>query len=117
MRRLYMRRLLVSGIALALSGASLSGMAAPITPVIDYSALMTPTQLPRGVVPSHYDVSIVPHAAAMNFDGQVTVTVDVQQPTASITLNAEDMVFSKVALTSVNGKPVATPKVSIDADA
>ena len=116
MRRLYMRRLLVSGIALALSGASLVGIAAPTTSPAEASAL-APTQLPRGVVPSHYDVSIVPHAAAMNFDGQVTITVDVQQPTASITLNAEDMVFSKVALTSVNGKPVATPKVSIDADA
>jgi aminopeptidase N len=116
MRKLYVRRLLVSGIALALSGASLSSMAAPTTPVIDASTL-TPTQLPRGVVPSHYDVSIVPHAAAMNFDGQVTVTVDVQQPTTSITLNAEDMAFSKVALTTVDGKSIATPKVSIDADA
>ena len=111
MERPYMRRLLVSGIALALAGTSLGGMAAPTAT----ANALAPTQLPRGVVPSHYDVSIVPHAASMNFDGQVTITVNVQKPTPSITLNAIDMAFSKATLSSVDDKPVATPKVTVDA--
>jgi aminopeptidase N len=113
MRRSHMQRLLVTGISLALASASFGVLAAPVAPA---SSTLTPTQLPRGVVPSHYDVSIVPHAAAMTFDGQVTITVDVQKPTASITLNAIDMAFSRVSLTPTDGKPMAAPKVGIDTE-
>ena len=57
------------------------------------------TQLPRGVVPSHYDVSIVPHADKLTFDGKVAITIDVIKPTSTITLNAADLTFSGVSLT------------------
>ncbi len=114
MKRIRMRNLLASGIALALATASVGIMAAPAA--IGSTEALATTQLPRGVVPGHYDVSIVPHAAAMNFDGKVTITLDVRKPTDRITLNAVDMTFATVTLTPAGGKPLAAPKVSVDAD-
>ena len=112
-----MRRTLVTAIAIALAGASLTAIAA--TPAS--SAAASPratTQLPRGVRPTHYDVAVVPHADKFTFDGQVTVTIDVQKATSSITLNALDMDFSKVSLSSLKHKMAfADPKVSVDAKA
>ncbi|WP_189440246.1 M1 family metallopeptidase [Rhodanobacter panaciterrae] len=112
-----MRSILVSAIALALAGVSMSGMAA--TPAVASHAELATTQLPRSVRPSHYDVAVVPHADKLSFDGTVTVTVDVLQPTTSITLNAIDMTFSRVILTPnrVRVTALAPPKVTVDAAA
>jgi aminopeptidase N len=113
-----MRRLLVSAIAIALiSGfcAVPSGHAAGLPAT---AAEQATTQLPRDVRPTHYDVAIVPDATNLTFDGKVTVTVDVLRPTNRIILNALDMTFSKVSLSSVVGRAmVAVPKVHVDADA
>ena len=106
MRRSY----LVSAIVLALAGAPLFPAAAQsATPARAEQAI---TQLPRTVRPTHYDVAVTPHAEAMNFDGKVTVTVDVLEPTGSITLNAIDMTFSSVTLTPAKGKALPAPKGS-----
>jgi len=112
-----MRRYLVSAIALALAGASAAAIAATPAANAGTEQLAT-TQLPRSVRPTHYDVAVVPHASKMGFDGQVTVSVDVLNSTDSITLNAVDMDFSKVSLTSLkNRMAFADPKVTIDAKA
>lgn len=109
-----MRRTLVSAIALALAGVSM----APLAATADASMQQVTTQLPRGVVPSHYDVSIVPHADKLTFDGKAAITLDVTKPTSTITLNAADLTFSAVSLTPVKGKAViAAPKVAVDAKA
>lgn len=106
-----MRRTLVSAIALALTGVCFAPMAAP-APAQDSQ---TTTQLPRGVVPSHYDVAVVPHASKMTFDGNATITIEVTKPTSSITLNAADLDFSKVSLTSMRHKMAFdAPKVAVD---
>jgi aminopeptidase N len=111
-----MRRYLVSAIALALAGVSITGIAA--TPAATQPAELATTQLPRSVQPTHYDVAVIPHAASLSFDGKVTVTVEVLQPTSSITLNAIDMAFSSVSLMPVKGKlAFAAPKVTVDAAA
>ncbi|TCV91642.1 aminopeptidase N [Luteibacter rhizovicinus] len=102
-----MRTVLVSAIALALSGVSMAGFAADLAT----------TQLPREVRPSHYDVSIVPHAEKLGFDGKVSVAVEVLKPTTSITLNAMDMTFSSVSLTPAGKKALAAPKVAVDKEA
>ncbi|WP_350015428.1 M1 family metallopeptidase [Rhodanobacter sp. IGA1.0] len=108
--------LLVSAIALALAGVSMTAMAA--TPAATSATDLATTQLPRTVRPSHYDVAVTPHADKLSFDGQVTVTVDVLQPTRSITLNAIDMTFSSVRLTPTKLKiAIAAPKVTVDAKA
>ena len=110
-----MRRHLVSAIALALAGVSMAPLAATAKapPVREAT-----TQLPRGVVPSHYDVSIVPHADKLAFDGKVTITLDVLKPTSSITLNAADISFHSATLTPTRLKiAVGEPKVAVDAKA
>ena len=110
-----MRTPLVSAIALALAGLTTAAFAAPAA---DTSDQLATTQLPRGVRPTHYDVSVVPHAKELTFDGKVAIAVDVVDATPSITLNAEDMTFANVTLTPTKGKAkFAAPKVAIDAEA
>jgi aminopeptidase N len=116
-----MRQLLVSAIALALAASPVISTAAatgaPSVPAPSGQAQAT-TQLPRNVRPTHYDVAIVPHAQAMNFDGKVTVAIDVLAPTSSITLNAINMHFNKVALTAATGGAAQAPAaIKVDADA
>lgn len=70
------------------------------------------TQLPRNVVPTHYDVSITPDAKSLTFSGKVTVSIDVLEATNTITLNAVEMTFDSVVL---SGGPanaaIAAPKI------
>jgi aminopeptidase N len=74
----------------------------------------TTTQLPRTIRPTHYDVSIDPDAAALAFKGNVTISIDVLQPTAVITLNALDMNFASVRLSpAAGGAAFASPKFGI----
>ncbi|QDE38353.1 M1 family metallopeptidase [Luteibacter pinisoli] len=103
-----MRKTLVSAIAVALAGLSTVAAAADAT--------QAPTQLPRTVRPSHYDVSVVPHADKLAFDGKVAISIDVLEPTTTITLNAIDMTFANVKLVPAKGKAFAAPKVAVDAE-
>lgn len=74
------------------------------------------TQLPRTVVPIHYDVTIIPDAAAMKFVGKVVIAISVVQPTKRITLNALGLEFSRAALTPTTGSPAfQQPAVQINA--
>jgi len=110
-----MRRILVSAIALGLAAMSMiAGAQAPVAPAV----VQATTQLPRSVRPTHYDVAVVPHAESLAFDGKVAITLDVLEPTASITLHAIDMTFSSVQLTPVSGEArFAEPEVLVDAQA
>lgn len=64
------------------------------------------TQLPRQVKPMSYDIEIEPNAAALSFNGKVSILVEVLQPTSSITLNAADMRFAEV---TISGGALASP--------
>ena len=91
--------------AAAAPGASTS--AAPVT-----------TQLPRTVRPTHYDITVTPDAGALAFTGKVVISVEVLQPTTTITLNALDLAFADVRLTGGGvGAAFASPKVAVDASA
>ncbi|HEV2607837.1 MAG TPA: M1 family peptidase, partial [Xanthomonadaceae bacterium] len=112
-----MRRILFSAIVLALAGLSavpvVHADARPAT-----TAVLATTQLPRNVLPTHYAIAIDPHAENLKFEGKVAVTIDVLQPTATITLNALDMTFSKVDLSNAEGKTLmVASKVKVDPDA
>ncbi|MGH8236924.1 MAG: M1 family metallopeptidase [Steroidobacteraceae bacterium] len=75
----------------------------------------TPTQLPRTVRPTHYDVTIEPNAAALTFHGNVAIALEVLEPVESITLNAVDLKFATVRVTDSQDKSVsAAPKVTTD---
>lgn len=114
-----MRRILVSAVAIALAAASATVAAAPADSTTDVrTSTTTTTQLPRNVVPVHYDVAVTPQAKSLSLTGQVTITLDVLEATPSITLNAIDMMFSSARLTPDGGKGKAlTPKVGVDAQA
>jgi len=102
-----MRKSLVSAIAPALAVSAGATLAMPAQHAAA-AASQTPTQLPRNVRPTHYAVAITPHADKLNFDGQVTVDVQVLKPSTSITLNAAGMTFSSVTLAPASGKGAAT---------
>ncbi|MFZ2236556.1 MAG: M1 family metallopeptidase [Dokdonella sp.] len=111
-----MRSYLISIIGLLLASASINASSAMPEASTDSEPLTT-TQLPRGVRPTHYDVAVVPHADKLTFDGRVTVSIDVLTTTDSITLNALDLTFSKVSLTSLkNRMAYADPKVALNAE-
>jgi aminopeptidase N len=75
----------------------------------------TPTQLPRLVRPTRYNVTIEPDAAALTFRGDVAISLEVLAPVQSVTLNALDMKFASVRFTDGTGKVVATePKITMD---
>ena len=84
-------------------------------PAVAAESTPTPTQLPRTVRPTHYDITIEPDAAALTFHGTVAIAVDVLAPVESMTLNAIDMKFASVRLSDGKGKAVlAGPKITTD---
>jgi aminopeptidase N len=91
-----MRRSLVFAAAILAFGGLPTGqaLAAPAPQV----AAMVPTQLPRGIRPTHYDILLTPDAKSASFAAKVTITLEVLQPAGSITLNAADLTFLDASL-------------------
>jgi aminopeptidase N len=114
-----MRRPLIAAILLGLYGAA-SGAQAQTPAEVSLAAhppmVEATTQLPRGVVPTHYAIEVAPHAERMRFDGKARIDLDVQQPTDRIVLQALDLAFANSVLAKPDGKTLAA-KVSVDADA
>ena len=108
------RSLIATAVALAFAATPLMHVqAAPAAA----AAQDTTTQLPRGVVPSHYDIALVPDAGASTFTGRVAVTLNVTAPTATITLNAAELKFDRVTIAPATGGAPQTAMVKVDADA
>jgi aminopeptidase N len=113
------RSLLSAAVALALAslaaypaldaGAATSNTAA--------TSAQTTTQLPRGVVPSHYDISLTPDAASSSFAGKATITLSVSKATDSITLNATDLKFGAATIAPAAGGSALPATVSVNAEA
>jgi aminopeptidase N len=74
-------------------------------------AAAIPTQLPTGVEPVSYDLTITPNAAKLTFAGHVAITVDAARPTSTVTLNATGLDIAKATL---DGEPAS---VSLDGKA
>lgn len=110
-----MRRLLVAAIVVALAGFA-PGTVVHAADGPSMAVDQAPTQLPRTIRPTHYDIAIVPDAAKLRFSGTAGIDIDVLQATDRIVLNAIDMTFPKVVLNADAGAPaLASPKVDIDA--
>ncbi|TAL73406.1 MAG: M1 family peptidase [Rhodanobacter sp.] len=109
-----MRKMLVAAITLALALPAGTVLAAPAAAPAT-AAAETPTQLPRGVMPTHYAVSIVPHVDKLTFDGHVVIDVTVATPTSRITLNALGMTFSSATLAPAAGGKALPAKATVDA--
>jgi aminopeptidase N len=112
------RKLLSVAVALTLATAPFHASAAPIRAGAGATATVdTTTQLPRGVIPTHYQISLTPDAAAASFGARAVVTINVARATSTITLNAADLKFSKVTLAPAAGGAERDASVAIDNDA
>ncbi|WP_235525875.1 M1 family metallopeptidase [Caulobacter sp. Root1472] len=97
------------------AGSTLAATAAPARSAV--TAATVTTQLPRGVVPTHYDLVFTPDADKLSFTGSVKINIDVAAPTRSITLQAADLTFAKVEIVGPGGAKGGAAKVSVDAQA
>jgi aminopeptidase N len=77
-------------------------------------AVEAATQLPRGVIPSHYDISLTPDAAHARFAAKATITLDITKATDTITLNAADLSFNRATLAPAAGGAPQAARVSVD---
>ena len=64
---------------------------------------MDPYRLPRTVVPSHYDLTLVPDLGAATFTGTVAVTVDVADEVDEVVLNALELTIAEAWLENPEG--------------
>jgi puromycin-sensitive aminopeptidase len=63
-----------------------------------------PYRLPRHVRPTRYDLRLEPDLATLSFTGDETVTLEVEEPTAEVVLNAVDLAFGEATLTNALGE-------------
>lgn len=71
-----------------------------------------PGRLPPGVVPVHYEISLQPDAAALTFQGRVTIDVEVQRATDTIVLNAADLAIASARLDGAQDATVTLDPVA-----
>jgi len=110
------RRLLSAAVALAFAGLpALHADAAPVKTV--KAAPEATTQLPRGVAPTHYDISLTPDAAKASFAARAVISVTVAKATDSITLNAADLKFAGASIAPAAGGGAVEATTSVNADA
>ncbi len=65
-------------------------------------------RLPAGVTPSHYDLAFDVDLPNARFTGVETIRVDLEQPTRSIVLNAAEITFHDVTITTGAMRQVAS---------
>src|SRR6185369_12118328 len=74
--------------------------------------LVDPYRLPRHVRPTRYDLRLEPDLATLTFTGDETVTLEIDESTAEVVLNAIDLSFGDATITSARGDSVrGTPVV------
>jgi len=73
-------------------------------------AASIPSQLPGGVDPVAYDLTVTPDAAKLTFSGHVEITVDVDRGASRIVLNALNLTISHAALDGVSAEASLDPK-------
>jgi aminopeptidase N len=111
------RSLLAATIALAFAAPSVPLHAAtPAAAKATAKAFRadTTTQLPRGVVPTHYDVSLTPDAAGAGFSARTVITLTVAKATDRITLNAAELRFGGATLTPAAGGAAIAATTRVD---
>ena len=70
-------------------------------------------RLPRHARPRHYELELAPYLDEARFDGRVAITVDVEQATAVLVLNAAEIEVVSARLRTPAGE-VLEPTVSTD---
>jgi len=104
-----MRRLLSTAAVAALVFAAGSALAAPVAkPAPALTAATVTTQLPRSVRPVHYDLAFTPDAGKLTFTASVKITIEVVEPTATVTLQAADLTFAGAQIAGVGSATIKT---------
>ena len=65
---------------------------------------MDPYRLPRHVRPTRYDLRLEPDLTTLTFAGDETVTLEVEEATAEIVLNAVDLAFGEATVSNARGE-------------
>ncbi|MDP9109341.1 MAG: M1 family metallopeptidase, partial [Pseudomonadota bacterium] len=74
------------------------------------------TQLPRSVVPLHYDVDLIPDAAHGRFAASAAIEIEVIAPTRAITFNAAGLAIRQARLTDAQThRSVASSRIDTNA--
>jgi aminopeptidase N len=90
-----------------------SAVVVPFVAILMASTPLAATgRLPVGVTPISYDIVVEPDAAKLTFKGRETVTINVTTPSRTMTVNAADLMISRVQL---NGKITGTVKLDAGA--
>src|SRR4051812_13278897 len=55
-------------------------------------------ELPRNVIPIHYDVDITPRLEVLSFKGRIIITVQILEPTPVIVMNSFELEYSSAEL-------------------
>jgi aminopeptidase N len=69
-------------------------------------------RLPQNVIPSHYELRFVPDLAGEKFSGEETIRVELKEASPTITLNATEIAFDEVTITS--GGTTQSAQVALD---
>ena len=109
-----MRCSLAAAIALALAASAVSIPAFAQPAPAASGAVEVTTQLPRTARPLHYRVEITPHAERMNFDGKVSIDIEVLSATDRIVLQAAALTFANSQLTGAAMRNPLAAQVSVD---
>ncbi len=125
MTRAFRPALLLAASTLALGGCAATAgdlnTRAPMAPKVfaaspDSIDKSQTTQLPRNAVPRNYKIEVTPHADALTFDGKVRITLNVTEPTDTLTFNAADLAIASATITATDG--TSQPgRVSLNSDA
>ena len=90
-------------------------MSAPTTDLDDTASY----RLPASVRPHAYRLVLTPDLPGATFDGDVEIDVTIEEPTASITVNAADLEITFAELSCGNpddGYALAPSAIALDAD-
>src|SRR6185503_3017908 len=77
-----------------------------VAPRILVSSNVMDYRLPTSVVPSRYELRLVPDLDAATFAGEETVTVTIREPVSEITLNAAELAIQSVSARDAAGAAV-----------
>jgi len=66
-----------------------------------------PYRLPRTVFPTRYELRLEPDLASSTFQGKETISLTVQEPTATIVLNAAELIIDQASIRHQDGRTVS----------